>query len=102
MDNFRQHEMMRFVNNRGMKDGSSWYAKRIQELDASFKAPTECIPEIISYLRLFYSFSDSHDKEYLDDRILYYQSMIQYETMMEPRVPKNKLRRRKIENKPVD
>ena len=101
MDNFRQHEMMRFVNNRGMKDGSSWYAKRIQELDR-FKPPMEHIPEIIPYLRIFYSFSDSHDKEYLDDRILYYESMIQYETMMEPRVPKNKLRRRKIENKPID
>jgi hypothetical protein len=102
MDAFRQHEMQRFVVNQGRKEDSSWYAIRIQELDASFKAPTECIPEIIPFLRIFYSFSDSHDKEYLDDRILYYEGMIQYETMMEPRVPKNVLRRRKIENKPVD
>jgi hypothetical protein len=100
MDAFRQHEMQRFVVNRGSKEDSSWYARRIKELDSSFKVPTECIPEIIPYLRIFYSFSDSHDKEYLDDRILYYESMIQYETI--PRVPKNVLRRRKIENKPVD
>jgi len=97
MDAFRQHEMQRFVINRGSKEDSSWYARRIQELDASFKAPTECIPEIIPYLRIFYLFSDSHDKEYLDDRILYYESIFQYETKRVPPVPKNSLRRRKIE-----
>jgi len=102
MDNFREHEMHRFVINKGMKlkEDSTCYVKRIQELDDSFKAPTECIPEIIPYLRIFYSFSDSHDK-YIDDRILYYEGMIQYEII--PRVPKNVLRRRqKIQTKLVD
>jgi hypothetical protein len=98
MEIFRQHELMRFIYHRLMntEKNSAWYAKRIQQMDC-FNTPMECVPELLLYLKGFYSFSDSHDIEYLDDRILYYESMIQYETVREPRVPKNVLRRRKIE-----
>lgn len=101
MENFKQHELSRFSANRGLKqEDSTWYTTRIQTKDAMFKIPTECIPDILPFLKTFYLISEGpHDIEYLDDRISYYESLLQYETKRVPPVPKNNLRRRKIETK---
>jgi len=98
MDDFRFHEMRRFVSHSIYKEtNSSWCAKQIQLHDDNFNAPTEDMPYIIPYLKSLYAISEGpHDSAYIEDRILYYEGMIQYETIKYC-VPKNILRRRKIE-----
>jgi hypothetical protein len=97
MDEFQMLEIQQFVFNKVSHN----YDKEIQKNESkiqyllTYDNKLEWLPLILIYLRSFYSFSTSEDKKYLDERISYYELLLTY-TKQFKIIPKNKLRRRII------
>jgi len=97
MEEFQRLEIQQFVFNKVNHN----YDKEIQKNESRIQSlltydnKLEWLPLILIYLRTLYSISTSEDKKYLDERISYYELLLTYTRQLEI-IPKNKLRRRII------
>ena len=103
MDYFKHLELLQFVLHQSR--GSSYSTKRSHDTEQEIQTwltydhKLEYLPGILIYLKQYYPCcACPSDTTYIDERIEYYEHLLEYTKTQRPPVPKNVLRRRNIKN----